>query len=108
MNAIASWLRNNLRRRAAHRSLVRATYVPPAARGRAGLAHHLLIIIVGGLVALGVVAGPWVPGAITVVAGLTAGGAAVAKRIGSKAVEKAADPTPVPPPEPDPALDPPP
>jgi hypothetical protein len=41
-----------------------------------------LVLILGGLVALAVVAGPWVPGAITVVSGLAAGGTAVAKRIG--------------------------
>jgi hypothetical protein len=43
-----------------------------------------LILIIGGLIALGVVAGPWVPGAITTVAGLTAGGAAIAKRLGGR------------------------
>lgn len=63
-----------------------------------------LILIISGLVALGVVAGPWVPGAITAVAGLSASGATIAKRFAGKS----ADPTPVPPVEPDPALDPPP
>ena len=56
-----------------------------------------LVLIIGGLIALGAVAGPWVPGVITAVGALAAGGAAVAKRIGGK-----------PPTKPDPALDPPP
>lgn len=62
-----------------------------------------LILILGGLIALGAVTGPWLPGAITAVAGLTAGGAAIARRFGGKP-----DSTPTPPTEPDPALDPPP
>ena len=56
-----------------------------------------LLIILGTLVALAVVAGPWVPGAITATAGLVAGGTAVAKRVSNKVTVKT-----------DPALDPPP
>jgi hypothetical protein len=67
-----------------------------------------LVLVIGGLIGLGVVAGPWVPGAITAVTGLTVGGAATAKRLGRTGIEKPADPTPSPPLEPDPALEPPP
>jgi hypothetical protein len=56
-----------------------------------------LVLFLGSFVALAYVAGPWVPGAITAVGALTAGGTAVAKRLGNKAPAK-----------PDPALDPPP
>jgi hypothetical protein len=56
-----------------------------------------LMLVLGTLVTLAVVAGPWVPGVITAVGALTAGGAAVANRIAGK-----------PPAKPDPALDPPP
>lgn len=47
-----------------------------------------LILIITVLVALGVAAGPWARGAITAIAGLTAGRAAMAKRF----VDKPADP----------------
>jgi hypothetical protein len=57
-----------------------------------------LALVVGGLVALAYVAGPWAPGAITAVSGLAAGATAIAKvRIGRPARTR-----------PDPALDPPP
>ena len=57
-----------------------------------------LVLVLGGLVGLVLVAGPWVPGAITAVSGLVAGGVAVAKLRSGRTVD-----TP-----PDPALDPPP
>ena len=57
-----------------------------------------LILIISGLVALGVVAGPWVPGAVTAVGGLIAGGRAIVKTRRGKAATL----------PPDPALDPPP
>jgi hypothetical protein len=55
-----------------------------------------LVLIIGGLIALGVVAGPWVPSVIAATGALTAGGTAVAKRIGAKP----ADPMPATQPEP--------
>lgn len=56
-----------------------------------------LILIIGGLVALGLVVGPWVPGALTAVAALTAGGTAVARRLGSgQPAFMAPDPAPDP------------
>ena len=50
-----------------------------------------LVLIIGGLVALGAVAGPWVPGAITAI-GLIAGGAAIARRLGGPAPASTPDP----------------
>lgn len=46
-----------------------------------------LVVIIGGLVALGVVAGPWVSGVIAAAGALTAGGTAIAKRVGSTSVD---------------------
>ena len=57
-----------------------------------------LVLIIGGLVVLAVVAGPWVSGAATAVSGLVAGGTAIAKARAGRTAD-----TP-----PDPALDPPP
>ena len=56
-----------------------------------------LVLVIGSLVALAYIAGPWVPGAITAVSGLVPGGTVIAKARASRAV------TPT-----DPALDPPP
>ena len=68
-----------------------------------------LVLVIGGLVALAVVAGPWLPGAITVVVGLTAGGAVIAKRLEAKPAERPlAAPVPGPTTAADPALDQPP
>jgi hypothetical protein len=57
-----------------------------------------LVLILGALVLLGAVAGPWVPGGITAVGALSAAGTAVAKRLGGRMPEAASDPALDPPP----------
>lgn len=59
-----------------------------------------LLLILTGLVALAVFAGPWVPGVIMATGVLMAGGTAVAKRIGGKAAEQTPFVQPGPAPEP--------
>lgn len=61
-----------------------------------------LILIIGGLVALGA-SGPWVPGAITTVGALAASGAAIGRRRASGSSPQRAEAG-----TPDPALEPPP
>lgn len=51
-----------------------------------------LVIVLGALVALAVVAGPWVPSALTALGTLTAGGAAIARAHTGRRVEKPPDP----------------